>query len=91
MRMPRPHPVELQASLSRMVGHHGDDHDPALIHCRFRPAPCFPTYVIGARGEARRSISAALENLLEREFPASQGDWVLEAEEARLIARSMPA
>ncbi len=90
MRMSRPHPVELQSSLTRMARSSGHYHDPALIECRFEPAPCFPTYVVGARGEARFGVSAALETLLDREFPASQSHWVLEAEEARLIARAVP-
>jgi len=58
------------------------------IYCRVEPALCFPTYVISVVGDARASIAATLENLLQREFPAAEGRWVLEAEEARFIAQS---
>jgi hypothetical protein len=91
MQARRPHPAELQASLLSVLRNSGIGRGAARIYCRVEPALCFPTYVISAAGEARMAIAAALENILQREFRASDERWVLEAEEARFIARAARA
>jgi len=91
MHIRRPHPAELHASLLRVLRNSGIARGAARIYCRVEPALCFPTYVISAAGEARANIAATLEHLLQREFSASAGRWVLEAEEARFIASAARA
>lgn len=87
MRIRRPHPVELQASLTSMLSRAGIGRGATFIYCRFVPALCFPVYVISVVGEAKATIAALLETILQREFSAAEERWVLEAEEARFIAR----
>jgi hypothetical protein len=50
------------------------------------PAISFPTYVVTAAGEAREMLAAVLERALGREFAHGEERWVLEAEEARVLA-----
>ncbi|HZP85679.1 MAG TPA: hypothetical protein VFB54_02595 [Burkholderiales bacterium] len=63
----------------------------ALIDCRLRPAISFPTYVITAAGETKMKLAAILEQILQREFDAREGRWVLEAEEARSLTNTLYA
>jgi len=91
MQARRLHPAELQASLRSVLRNSGIGRGAARIYCRVEPALCFPTYVISAAGEARIAIAAALENILQREFRPTDERWVLEAEEARFIARAVRA
>jgi hypothetical protein len=86
MTIKHPPDVHVYAALLEILRRHGVRYASFLVDCRLAPAISFPTYVVTAAGEARAMLAAVLERALGREFAQGDGRWVLEAEEARMLA-----